>query len=414
MAQRRVVITGLGTICPVGNNVKDSWENVLNGVSGISSITHFNTDGFAAKIAGEVKNFHPEEYIEINQIKKMDDFSRYTLAAGKQAWADSGLQQDGYYNQDKMGCILGVGMGGIGTLEKNHEEYLNVGPRRISPFAIPGLISNLAAGHLAIEFGMKGINYTLSSACASSTHAIGEAYRTIKDGIHDVILTGGSEGVITPTSVGGFAAMKALSTRNDDPTRASRPFDKNRDGFVISEGAVVIVLEEYENANKRGAKIYAEVVGYGFSCDAYHITAPEKDGEGAISCMKMAIQSANIQPNDIDYINAHGTSTMANDATETKAIKKLFGDYAYKVNISSTKSTTGHLLGAAGAIEAMFCTLAIRDSIIPPTINLDEQDPECDLNYTPNKSVEKKLNYTLSNSFGFGGTNASLVLKKLL
>lgn len=414
MAKRRVAVTGLGCVCPCGNNVNDTWNNILNGVSGIDYITQFDTENFPVKIAGIVKNFKPEEYMEVKQVKKVDFFTQYAIAAGKQAWIDSKLEQDGYYTPERMGCILGVGMGGLPVLEKYYDAYKEGGARKLSPFLIPALISNLAAGYLGIEYGLKGVNYIITSACASSTHAIGEAYRMIRDGLSDVMLTGGAESTITPTAVGGFAAMKALSTRNDEPKKASRPFDATRDGFVMGEGGIVLVLEEYEKAKARGANIYAEVVGYGYSCDAYHITAPSKEGTGAISCMKMALNEANINPSDIDYINAHGTSTHANDEIETLAIKDVFGDYAYKVSVSSTKSMTGHLLGGAGALEALFCALSIKNSIIPPTMNYENPDPNCDLDYTPNKYAEKNIRYALSNSFGFGGTNASIILGKSL
>ncbi|MGI6680477.1 MAG: beta-ketoacyl-ACP synthase II [Bdellovibrionota bacterium] len=411
MDKKRVAITGLGCVCPCGNNVKDAWNNIVNGVSGIDYITQFSTENFPIKIAGIVKDFSPEDYMEVKQVKKVDYFTQYTIAAGKQAMVDAKLDGVSIYDPERMGCILGIGMGGLPVLEKYYDAYKDGGAKKISPFMIPALISNLAAGYLGIEHGLKGTNYIITSACASSTHAIGEAYRMIRDGVHDVMLTGGAESTITPTAVGGFAAMKALSTRNDEPKRASRPFDADRDGFVMGEGGIVIVLEEYEKAKERGANIYAEVVGYGYSCDAYHITAPSKDGEGAIACIRMALESANINKEEVDYINAHGTSTKANDETETLAIKEVFKEHAYNLSVSSTKSMTGHLLGAAGAIEALFCTLAIKDSIVPPTINYENKDPMCDLDYTPNKFKEKKIRYALSNSFGFGGTNASIILK---
>ena len=412
MSKRRVAITGLGCICPLGNNVNDTWENALKGVSGVDRITQFDTQDSSVKIAGVVKDFVPQDYMEVKQVKKVDFFTQYAIAAGKQAWVDSGLMQDGFYDKERMGCILGIGMGGLPILEKYYDAYREGGPRKISPFLIPALISNLAAGYLGIEYGLKGINYVITSACASSTHAIGESYRMIRDGLHDVVLTGGAESTITPSAVGGFAAMKALSTRNDEPQRASRPFDRDRDGFVMGEGGIVLVLEEYEKAKQRGAKIYAEIVGYGYSCDAYHITAPLKDGEGAVSSMKMALDGATITPEKVDYINAHGTSTHANDEMETVAIKEVFKEHAYKLSVSSTKSMTGHLLGGAGAMEALFCALAVKNNIIPPTINYENQDPMCDLDYTPNKYKERNINYALSNSFGFGGTNATIAFKK--
>ena len=412
MQKRRVAITGLGCVCPLGNNVHDVWENVVNGVSGVDYITRFNTENFSVKIAGIVKNFNPQDYMEIKQVKKVDFFTQYTIAAGKQAWTDSGLMQDGFYEKERMGCILGVGMGGLPVLEKYYDAYKEGGPRKFSPFLIPALISNLAAGYLGIEYGLKGANYVITSACASSTHAIGESYKMIRDGFHDVILTGGAESTITPSAVGGFSAMKALSTRNDEPQKASRPFDRDRDGFVMGEGGIVLVLEEYEKAKERGANIYAEIVGYGYSCDAYHITAPSKDGEGAITSMNLALESAGISPDKVDYINAHGTSTHANDEMETLAIKEVFKEHAHKLSISSTKSMTGHLLGGAGAIEALFCALSVKNNIVPPTINYENPDPLCDLDYTPNKYKEKNINYALSNSFGFGGTNGTIAFKK--
>lgn len=412
MTKRRVAITGLGCVCPIGNNVSDTFNNAVKGVSGVDYITRFDTTDFPTKIAGIVKNFNPQDYMEVKQVKKVDFFTQYAIAAGKQAWEDSRLQNDGFYDKERMGCILGVGMGGLPYLEKYYDAYKEGGVRKISPFLIPALISNLAAGYLGIEFGLKGTNFIISSACASSTHAIGEAYKMIRDGFQDVMLTGGAESTITPSAVGGFSAMKALSTRNDEPQKASRPFDAARDGFVMGEGGIVLVLEEYEKAKQRGAIIYAEIIGYGSSCDAFHITAPLKDGTGAIASMKQALESANISPEKIDYINAHGTSTHANDEMETIAIKEVFKDYAYKVSISSTKSMTGHLLGGAGAIEALFCVLAIKNNIIFPTINYENLDPLCDLDYTPNHYKEKEVTYALSNSFGFGGTNATLIFQK--
>ncbi|MGI6681390.1 MAG: beta-ketoacyl-ACP synthase II [Bdellovibrionota bacterium] len=412
MDKKRVVITGLGCVCPCGNNVLDTWKNIVNGNSGIDYITQFCTDDFPIKIAGSVKNFRTEDYIEPKQIKKTDYFTRFAIAASKQAMQDAKLSGTSTYKPERMGCILGIGTSGIRVLEKYCDAYREGGAKKISPFLVPALISNLAAGNLAIEHGLKGINYVITSAFASSAHAIGESYRMIRDGNHDVMLTGGAESIITPLALGSFAAMKALATKSDDPKRVSRPFDAKRDGFVMSEGGIILVLEEYEKAKRRGANIYAEIIGYGFSCDAYHITALPKNATGAIACMNMALKNADIKKEDIDYINAHGTSTPMNDKTETLAIKKVFGEHAYKLSVSSTKSTTGHLLGAAGAIEALVCALVIKNNIIPPTINLENKDPLCDLDYTPNIYKEKNVRYALSNSFGFGGTNASIIFKK--
>ncbi|NMC63843.1 MAG: beta-ketoacyl-ACP synthase II [SAR324 cluster bacterium] len=409
--KRRVVVSGMGVVSPLGNNVKTTWEAILAGQSGIGLITRFDTTDFSSKIAAEVKDFKPEDYIEAKEVKKLDLFSQYAIASAQEAWDGSQLSTT---NMDpaRIGCILGVGIGGISTLQKYHEAFLNGGVRKISPFLIPAMISNLAPGNLAIRFGLKGVNYTLTSACASATHAIGEAYRVIADGIQEVVLTGGSEAAITTIGIGGFCSMKALSTRNDDPQRASRPFDKDRDGFVMGEGAAILILESLESAEKRGAPILAEVAGYGASCDAYHITAPSEDGLGAIACMNNALISAGMRPEDIDYINAHGTSTSFNDKIESLAINKLFGAWAKEgLAVSSTKSMTGHLLGAAGAVEAAFSVLAIKDGILPPTINLDSPGEGCDLDYVPHIARRCKIRAAMSNSFGFGGTNAAVIFK---
>lgn len=414
MNPRRVVITGLGVISPIGNSPDEAWQNCCAGKSGIGPITRFDASAFNSQIAGEVKGFKPEDYgIDAKEQKKLDYFSMYSLAAAQQAWEDSKIASAGY-DLSRAGCVMGVGIGGLGYLEKAHETYLNSGPRRITPFLIPGMISNLAPGHIAIKYGIKGVNFTITSACTSSTHALGEAYRMIKNGLQDVMITGGAESTVTPMAVGGFAAMKALSTRNEEPTKASRPFDKERDGFVLSEGAVVFVLEDLEKAKARGAKIYAELVGYGFSCDANHITAPCADGSGAIACMQMALDDAGLKGEQITYVNSHGTSTPVGDAAETAAIKKLFGDYAKNgLMVCSTKSMTGHLLGAAGAIEAFFSALSTRDNIVPPTINLDNPDEQCDLDYVPHTARKLQVNYVMSNSFGFGGTNGSVIIGKV-
>ena len=410
MSKRRVVITGLGTICPLGNDTRTSWLGALEGRSGIGPITRFDTTDFPTKIAGEVKGFDPASVLDAKEIKKHDYFSQYGIAASQEAWDDAGLANC-TTETSRMGCILGVGIGGLPILEKYHQIFLESGPKKISPFLIPSMISNLGPGNIGIRFGLKGVNYTVTSACTSATHAFGESFRMIRDGLQDVVVTGGSESAVTPMGVGGFCAMKALSTRNEEPTRASRPFDKDRDGFVLSEGSAILILEALEHAEKRGAKIYAEVVGYGFSCDAYHITAPCTDGEGAVACMRNAIGDAGLQTAQIGYVNAHGTSTMA-DSIETGAIKTVFGDYAHNgLMVSSTKSMTGHLLGAAGAIEALLCTLALKEGVIPPTINLENLGEGCDLDYVPAKARRQQVEYIMSNSFGFGGTNASIVLK---
>lgn len=414
MSKKRVVITGMGMVSPLGLTVEESWKACKAGQSGIGPITRFDATGFSARIAGEVKNFDPAAYgIDAKESKKMDIFSMFALAAAKQAWEDSAIADAGY-DLSRVGCILGVGIGGLGYLERVHETYLQSGPRRITPFLIPAMISNLAPGHIGIRYGLKGVNFTVTSACTSSTHAIGESYRMIKEGVQDAVVTGGAESTISAIAIGGFASMKALSTRNDEPEKASRPFDKDRDGFVMSEGGVVFVLEEYERAVQRGAKIYAEIVGYGTSCDANHITAPCADGSGAIGCMTNALESAGLKPEQINYVNTHGTSTPVGDIAETAAVKKVFGAHAHNgLLVGSTKSMTGHLLGAAGAIEAAFSALAIIDGIVPPTINLDNPDEGCDLDYIAHTARVVDLTYAMSNSFGFGGTNASVILGKV-
>ncbi len=413
MGDRRVVVTGIGMISPLGLTVDESWGNMLAGKSGAGRVTQFDPTGYPSTIAAEVKGFNPEDYVQPKAVKRYDRFSLFAIAAAREAWKDSGLSID-EINPTKAGTILGVGIGGLRYLEDNHTELLNAGPRRLSPFLIPAMISNLAPGNVAIDLGLKGINYTITSACTSGTHAVGEAYRMIKDGLQDVIMTGGSEAAITPLGLGGFGRMKALTTRNDDPEKASRPFDKDRDGFLIGEGAGTLVLEEYESAKKRGAKIYAEVIGYGFSCDAYHITGQLEGGEGAVQCMEMALASAKIRPEQMDYINAHGTSTPLNDPNETLAIKKTFGDHAHNgLLVSSTKSMVGHLLGAAGGLEAVVLAKTIQTSSVPPTINLDNPDEGCDLDYVAHTAREKNVDYAMSNSFGFGGTNSSVILSKV-
>lgn len=411
MSKNRVVITGIGMLTPIGNSVSECWNNGVEGQSGISNITQFDASEFASQIAGEVKGFDPEQYIDRKETKRLDRFSQLAIGACEQAWEDSGIQ-DNTYDDTRCGCIIGSGVGGLGILEKNYDVFKQSGPRRISPFLIPGMLDNLAPGHLAIRHSLKGINLITSSACTSSAHAIGESARMIANGVQDMMVTGGTESTVTYLGIGGFAAMKALSTRNDEPTKASRPFDKERDGFVLSEGSVILVLESLEKAQERGAKIYAEVTGYGFSCDASHITAPS--GVGAEQCMKQAISEAGLTTTDISYVNAHGTSTPVGDQQESQAIKNVFGDRAQNgLAVSSTKSMTGHLLGSAGAIEAALCSLMLQNQKILPTINLDNPDEGCDLDYVPHTAREAELNHVLSNSFGFGGTNASLVLSKV-
>lgn len=408
---RRIVVTGLGLVIPNGIGVETAWKNICDGKSGIGPITRFDTNGFETKIAGEVKDFHPEHYIEKKEIKKMDLFIQYALAATKEALEDAQLKITPE-NCERIGVIVGTGLGGLPNIEKYHQILIEKGPSRVSPFFIPMVIANLASGHIAIQFGAKGPNTCVVTACATGAHCIGEAFRAIRYGDADAIIAGGTEANITPLCVSGFNAMKALSTRNDEPQKASRPFEKNRDGFVVGEGAGILILEELEFALKREAKIYAELVGFGYTGDAYHITAPPPNGEGAARCMKMALQDARLAPEEIDYINAHGTSTPLNDVTETIAIKTVFGEYAKKIPISATKSMTGHLLGAAGSTEAIFTILSLRDGILPPTINYEEPDPECDLDYVPNQARQQSIRIGMSNAFGFGGTNAVLIFKK--
>jgi 3-oxoacyl-[acyl-carrier-protein] synthase II len=411
MEKRRVVVTGVGMITPLGIGVESSWNNLIAGKSGIKKITQFDSSDFPTKIAGEVEGFNPENYIEIKEIKKMDRFIHFAVAAAKIALDDSGLEiKDS--NSERIGVIVGSGIGGLCTIERYHSVVLEKGPRKISPFFIPMLVINLASGQISIKFGAKGPNSAVATACASGSHAIGDAYRIIQRGEADAMIAGGTEAVITSLGIGGFNAMKALSTRNNEPEKASRPFDVDRDGFVMGEGAGILILECLENAKSRGAKIYAEIKGYGMTADAYHITAPSPNGEGAARCMKITLKDAGINPEEVDYINAHGTSTKYGDELETSAIKTVFGEYAYKVAISSTKSMTGHLLGAAGGVEAVIAILSIYNDIIPPTINLDNPDPECDLDYVPYKARSKKINYALTNSFGFGGTNACILFNK--
>jgi len=410
--QRRVVVTGLGLVTPLGIGLEKNWQALVAGQSGIRKIDRFpNIDAFASRIAGQVPDFRAEDFIEPKEIKKMDLFIQYSVAAASMAMEHSGFKIDPQ-DAENVGVIIGVGLCGIDTIEATERAYLDGGPRKISPFFIPKVISNLAPGQIAIRHGAKGVNWTPTSACASGNNAIGEAFHLIRRGLQDVVIAGGAESAITPLGVGGFGAMKALSTRNDEPERASRPFDKGRDGFIIAEGSGVLILEEREKAIKRGAKIHAEVIGYGANGDAHHITAPAPEGEGAARCMRLALKDAGLAPSDIDYINAHGTSTEYNDANETQAIKKVFGEHAFKLPVSSTKSMTGHLLGAAGAVEGVFSVLALRHGIIPPTINYENPDPECNLDYVPNQDRRADVQVVLSNSFGFGGTNACVIFRR--
>lgn len=412
LKDRRVVITGLGLITPNGNNTADSWSSVLSGASGISLIDTFDTEKFSVKIGGVIKNFDVSSYMDHKHSRNSDLFIHYGVAACKQAFNDSGLEVD-ESQAHRFGVSMGSGIGGLSTIEKNYERFQSGGARKISPFFVPGSIINMVSGHASIDLGMKGPNLCMVTACATSAHCIGLAARLIAAGDADVMLAGGSEYATTPLGIGGFASARALSTRNETPEEASRPWDLDRDGFVLSDGAACLVLEEYQRAKERGANIYAEFVGFGMSGDANHITAPADDGAGANQCMRIALEDAQINKEDIDYINAHGTSTPLGDLAETKAIKGTFGEHAKKIIISSTKSTTGHMLGAAGGAEAIFTILAIANKAIPPTINLNNADPECDLDYTPNTARDANLTYSLSNSFGFGGTNASLIFKKV-
>ncbi|QXM05891.1 beta-ketoacyl-ACP synthase II [Crassaminicella indica] len=409
--KRRVVVTGIGAITPIGIGKESFFQALKEGKSGIGKITKFDAKDFPAQIAGEVKDFEPTDYIDKKEAKRMDRFTQFAVAAAKLAVDDSQIDLD-KINQHRFGVILGSGIGGIETFEKEYQKLFNKGPKRVSPFFIPMMITNIGAGQVSMAFGAKGPNSTTVTACASSTNAIGDAFKIIQRGDADIMLTGGTEASITPLAVAGFCTMKALSTRNDDPTKASRPFDKDRDGFVMGEGAGMLIIEELEHALARGAHIYAEMVGYGMSADAYHITAPAPEGEGAARAMKNAIDDAQIKPEDIDYINAHGTSTPLNDKNETMGIKTVFGEHAYKLSVSSTKSMTGHLLGGAGAVEAIACVLALTENFIPPTINYTTPDPECDLDYTPNEGRKKEVRYALSNSLGFGGHNATIILKR--
>ena len=408
---RRVVVTGIGLVSSLGIGTEANWAGIKAGQSGIDSITKFDTTLFATRIAGEVKHFDPLAFIDKKDVKKMDIFIQYAIAASQFAMSDSGLTITPELSR-RVGVFIASGIGGFTTIEREHKALLEGGPRKISPFFIPSAIINLAAGQVSIRFGARGPNSATCTACSASAHAIGDAFEIIKRGAADVMIAGGSEAAITPMGIGGFGAMRALSTRNDEPARASRPFDRDRDGFIVGEGSGVLILEEYEFAKARGARIYAELVGYGMSADAYHITSPSEDGDGAFRVMRLAIESAGITPADVDYINAHGTSTPQGDALETLAIKRCFGDHAKDVAVSSTKSMTGHLLGAAGGLEAGITVLAVYEGVVPPTINLDHPDDNCDLDYVPHHSRPLAITYALSNSFGFGGTNAALLFKR--
>ena len=409
--KKRVVVTGIGAITPIGTGKDVFFKALEDGVSGLGSITKFDASEYDTKIAAEVKDFEPNAYIDKKEAKRMDRFTQFAVAASKLAIEDAVLDTNAI-DQNRFGVVLGSGIGGIETLEKEYEKLATKGPNRVSPFFIPMMISNIGAGQISMTFGAKGPNTTVVTACASSTNSIGEAFRIIQGGHADVMITGGAEASITPLAIAGFCAMKAMSTRNETPQKASSPFDKNRDGFVMGEGAGILILEELEHAVKRGAPIYAEMVGYGMSADAYHITAPAPGGEGAARSMKNALADAGLSPNDVDYINAHGTSTPYNDKFETLAIKSVFEQHAYELAVSSTKSMTGHLLGAAGGIEAIACIMAITKGVIPPTINLENPDPECDLDYVANKAKVREVDVALSNSLGFGGHNATIILKK--
>ncbi len=409
---RRVVVTGVGLVTPLGTGVEKSWKNICSGVSGVDLITRFDTSDYAVKIAAEVKDFKAEDFFEKKAAKHLDLFVQYGIVAARMAMQDSGYEIT-EANQDRVGVITGCGMGGLPTIEKYHKVSMERGPKRVTPFFIPMVIPNMPSGHISMDINSTGPNLCLTTACAAGTHAVGEAYRHIKYGLCDMVVSGGTESVVCGLGVAGFSSMKALSTRNDNPTEASRPFDKDRDGFVMSEGAGMLILEDYDHAIARGAKIYAEVCGYGLSSDAYHIAAPPENGAGGARAMKMALKDAGLNPEDVSYVNAHGTSTPLNDKCETQALKTVFGDHAKDLAISSTKSMTGHMLGAAGGIEAVFTALSVNENVAPPTINHNEPSPECDLDYIPNEAREMNVNAAISNSFGFGGTNAVIAMKKI-
>ncbi|MDB6154855.1 MAG: 3-oxoacyl-(acyl-carrier-protein) synthase 2 [Chthoniobacteraceae bacterium] len=420
---RRVVITGMGVMSPIGNDLTTFWENATNGVSGIGKVTLFDVTGYDCQIAGEVKGFEPVKWFKNpKDVRRADRYSQLAIAASRMAIADAGLGEVTEEESERYGVMIGSGIGGLKSLSDQHTILMTKGPSRISPFMIPMMISNMASGLVSMEFGWCGPNFAPVSACSTAAHAIGEAWRMIRDGDADVFAAGGSEATIVPLGLGGFSAMRALSTRNDDPTRASRPFDRDRDGFVMGEGAGIVIVEELEHAKKRGARIYGEIIGYGLSADAYHMSAPHPEGKGAVRCIKMALEKAGINASDVDYVNAHGTSTPVGDLCETNAIKTFFGDHARRAGasgeagmvVSSTKSMTGHLLGAAGAVETIVCAMAIKTGVIPPTINLENPSPDCDLDYVPNTARQKKVRVALNNSFGFGGHNASLVTREFV
>jgi 3-oxoacyl-[acyl-carrier-protein] synthase II len=409
--RRRVVVTGLGLVTPLGTGVEKNWQALMAGRSGIALVSRFDVSDFPTRIAGEVRDFVPEHFIDKKDVKKMDPFIQYAVGAAKMAMDEAKLPISAD-NEDMVGVIVGVGIGGLTSIEEYHKLFLETRLKKVSPFFIPKLIANLAPGQISIRYGAKGINYTPTSACSSGAHAIGEAFRLIRMGEQDAVIAGGAEAALTPLGLGGFIALKAVSSRNDEPEKASRPFDRQRDGFVMSDGAGILILEEMEQAKRRGTKIYAEIIGYGANSDAYHMTAPSPEGEGAVRCIRLALRSAGISPLEVDYINAHGTSTPYNDATETLAIKRVFGEHAARLAISSTKSMTGHMLGAAGGVEGVYSVLALEHGMLPPTINYEEPDPECDLDYVPNVARQAPIQVAMSNSFGFGGTNACLIFRK--
>jgi len=411
MGKRRVVITGMGLMSPVGNNVQETWQALLNGKNGAAPITLFDTSEYETKFACEVKNYNPLDYFDRKELRRLDRFSQFAILAAEEALKDSGLELD-KEDRDRIGVIVGSGIGGMLSFEDEHTKLVTRGPKRVSPFFIPLMIIDIAAGHISIKHNLKGPNFATVSACATAGHSIGAAMRAIQYGDADIMVCGGTEAAIVPSGIAGFNAMKAISTRNDEPEKASRPFDAKRDGFVMGEGGGIVILEELEHAKARGVKIYAELAGMGFTADAFHITQPAPGGEGAIRAMKAALKDAGLQPTDVQYINAHGTSTYFNDKNETEAIKEVFGDYAYELVISSTKSMTGHLLGASGALELIVSALTINHGKVHPTVNYEFPDPACDLNYVPNKAIEKEVNAALSNSFGFGGHNVTLCVKK--
>ncbi len=412
MSRRRVVVTGLGIVCPVGNDVPSAWANLVAGRSGIGAITRFDATAFTTQIAGEVRGFEVTPYLPAKEARHFDTFIHYGIAAGVQALRDAGIEVN-ESNADRIGTVVGSGIGGLPLIEENHADYTKRGPRRISPFFVPGSIINMVSGQLSIMLGLKGPSFAVVSACTTGTHSIGEAARLIEYGDADMMLAGGAESTISPLGLGGFAAMRALSTRNDDPQTASRPFDKDRDGFVLGEGSGVVFLEEYEHARKRGARIYAEVAGYGMSSDAFHMSAPSEDGEGPARGMRNALRNAGVNPDEVSYLNGHATSTPLGDIAETRSIRRAFGDAANRLVVNSTKSMTGHLLGAAGGIEAVFTALAVHHQVSPPTINIFNQDPHCDLDYCANAAREMRIEVAMSNSFGFGGTNGTLVMRRV-